>query len=423
MITAKVYMWDSLIGAVIQEDISSVPRFSYDERFLESGIEIAPLTMPLSRKIYSFPELAYKTFFGLPGALADSLPDKYGTKVFERYLTTQGRDTNSITPVERLCYMGKRGMGALEYIPEMDIGIHKKAEIDIDELVKLASDILTDRKKIHVSTMEQMMNIGTSAGGARAKAVIAWNPKTGDIRSGQVDAGNGYENWIIKFDGVKGNKDKLESDDEPQYTAIEYAYYLMAKDAGIIMTPCMLYEESGRRHFMTKRFDRNDNGEKLHMLSLEGMAHFDFNNPGENSYEQVSDIVYRLGMGAKEVEQLFRRMVFNEYAKNYDDHVKNISFLMDKNGEWSLAPAYDITYAYDKSNFWLNAHQLCIAGKRNEITDEDLLDSGIRMNLNKQKCVAILGQVRNVVADWKRYAKEVSIKKENAEAINKILNR
>ena len=419
MFIVKVYMWDTLIGALVQDDIGTIPRFSFDERFLESGIEIAPITMPLGKSVYSFPELNYKTFFGLPGALADSLPDKYGTKVFERYLSDLGRSLNSITPLERLSYMGKRGMGALEYVPETKLELDDKGSIDVDRLVELASDILLERKSIHVSTMEQMMSIGTSAGGARAKSVIAWNQKTNDIRSGQIAADKDYEYWIIKFDGVSGNRDKIDIDDGPEYTAIEYSYYLMATDSGINMNPCKLYEEHGRKHFMTKRFDRDAEGNKLHMLSLGGMAHFDFNAPGENSYEQVSDIIYRLGMGAKEAEQLYRRMVFNDLAKNYDDHAKNISFLMDKSGTWYLAPAYDMTYAYDRSNIWLNSHQMSISGKRDEISKEDLINAGIRMNLNKMKCVSIIEQIETVVADWKKYANTVSIRKNSIDVIRK----
>ena len=421
MFIVKVYMWNTLIGALVQDDIGTVPRFSFDERFLESGIEIAPITMPLGKGVFSFPELNYKTFFGLPGALADSLPDKYGTKVFERYLSDLGRSVNSITPLERLSYMGKRGMGALEYVPETELRLDDRGSIDIDRLVELASDILLERKSIHVSTMEQMMSIGTSAGGARAKAVIAWNQKTNDVRSGQIAAEKDYEYWIIKFDGVSGNRDKTDIDDGPEYTAIEYSYYLMATDSGINMNPCKLYEEHGRKHFMTKRFDRDAEGNKLHMLSLGGMAHFDFNAPGENSYEQVSNIIYRLGMGAKEAEQLYRRMVFNDLAKNYDDHAKNTSFLMDKSGTWYLAPAYDITYAYDRSNIWINSHQMSISGKRDEISKEDLIKAGIRMNLNKMKCVSIIEQIETVVADWKKYANAVSIRKNSIDAISKVL--
>jgi len=420
VISAKVYLWGTAIGAIIQEDRGSVPTFAYDERFLMSGIEIAPLTMPLSARHFAFPALNPTTFFGLPGAFADSLPDKYGTRVFERYLTDQGRDISDISAVERLCYMGKRAMGALEYVPEKVFFDNRNEAVDIDALVRLASDVLMQRESIHMSSMEQMISIGTSAGGARAKAVIAYDPVTGDIRSGQIDAGTGYEYWIIKFDGVENNKDKGEAADGPQYTRIEYAYYLMAKNCGVEINSCRLHEENGRYHFMTKRFDRDEEGRKKHMISLEGMAHFDFNTPGVNSYEQTADILYRLNMGSDTVEQLFRRMVFNDIARNFDDHVKNTSFLMDRKGVWSLAPAYDITFAYDKSNFWLARHQMRINGKLEEIRDEDLINAGLRMNLSRQKCISNVARVKEIVSDWYQYADQAGVRKSYAEAIGKV---
>jgi len=403
----------------MQESIGSVPVFAYDKDFIGSGIEIAPLTMPLSARNYVFPALSAETFFGLPGALADSLPDRYGTKVLERYLSDQGRDISTLTAVERLCYTGKRGMGALEYVPDMMPFGDSRQTVNIDALVRLASDVLMQRENIHADSMEQMISVGTSAGGARAKAVVAWNPTTGDIRSGQVDAGDGYDYWIIKFDGVENNKDKGDAADGPQYTRIEYAYYLMAEESGIVINSCRIHEENGRYHFMTRRFDRDRQGRKVHMLSLEGMAHFDFNTPGANSYEQVADILYRLNMGSAEAEQLFRRMVFNDIARNFDDHAKNISFLMDRNGTWSLAPAYDLTFACDKSNFWLAQHQMSIGGKLEDITDNDLINAGLRMNLSKQKCVSNIERVKSAVSDWQKYAAEAGVRESDAMAVGK----
>jgi serine/threonine-protein kinase HipA len=259
--------------------------------------------------------------------------------------------------------------------------------------------------------MEQIIKVGTSAGGARAKAVIAWNEETKDIRSGQVEAGKGYGYWLIKFDGVKNNKDKGDKEDSPEYTRIEYAYHRMAIAAGIDMSECRLYEENGNYHFMTKRFDRDlGNGTKIHMQSLGAMAHYDFNEPGAYSYEQAATILYQLGMGQKEIEQLYRRMVFNIIARNQDDHVKNISFLMDKKGKWTLAPAYDITYSYDKTNRWLAQHQMSINGKVDNFTMADLREAASRMNIGKRRMEKIVEEVSIAVFDWKNYAENAGVR-------------
>lgn len=370
--------------------------------------------MPLSKQVYSFPALSLETFKGLPGLLCDSLPDKFGTKLVERYLAEQGRNLQDFSSVERLCYVGNRGMGALEYVPAKKYFDTPDQSIHLDALVQLASDILSEKESVHIQrnthAMEQIIKVGTSAGGARAKAVIAWNEQTNDIRSGQVDAGKGYGYWLIKFDGIKNNKDKGEVEDGPEYTRIEYAYYMMAKVAGIEMSECRLYEENGNYHFMTKRFDRNpENGSKLHMQSLGAMAHYDFNEPGAYSYEQVADVIYRLGMGQKEIEQLYRRMVFNIMARNQDDHVKNISFLMDRKGGWSLSPAYDITYAYDKNNRWLAKHQMSVNGKTDNYTKLDLEECASHMNIGKRRMRNILEEVETAIATWQVFAEKAEI--------------
>ncbi len=421
MITAEVYLWGTRIGAVAQEGNGSVPLFNYDKNFLNSGIEVAPVAMPLSPMVYSFPALPKDTFYGLPGLLADSLPDKFGTKLIERYLSEQGRDMHSLTAVERLLYTGKRGMGALEYAPAKDYGEVRDGSINIDALVKLASDILSERENIHVSgdeqTMEQIINVGTSAGGARAKAIIAWNPKTKDIRSGQIDAGTGYEYWLLKFDGVENNKDKGDKADAPAYTRIEYAYYLMARKAGIEMNDCQLYQESGRYHFMTKRFDRSPEGAKIHMQSLGAMAHFDYNMPGVYSYEQAVSVMNRIHLGQNAVEQMFRRMTFNILMRNQDDHVKNISFLMDKSGTWSLSPAYDLTYANDKENLWLKSHQMSMNGKTEGFDLEDFYETGRHMNLTKRKVEKILTEVKNAVREWESCAERAFLDEKEMDFI------
>ena len=422
MIAAEVYLWGTLIGVVEQADVSDTPRFNYAPDFLRSGREVAPFTMPLSDRIYSFPELNVVTFFGLPGLLADSLPDKFGTRLIERYLAEQGRTLSSLTAVERLCYVGSRGMGALEYVPAYQYAADYKESLQIDALVRLASDVLSERMEMrltdNVQIMEQILRVGTSAGGARAKAIVAWNEKMGDIRSGQIETGDGYGHWIIKFDGVENNKDKGDRADDPAYTRIEYAYHLMTVAAGITMSPCRLLQRDGRYHFMTRRFDRDpQNGEKIHMLTLGGMAHYDFNDVGAYSYEQVAQILQRLHCGQNEIAELYRRMVFNAMTCNYDDHVKNISFLMNRRGEWHLSPAYDITYAYDPTNRWLAKHQMSINCKLDGIAKEDLMQCGKSMNLRRTHCEYILDDVQKAVSDWRKWAEKAFVPEDAAEFI------
>lgn len=417
MIQAEVYLWGTRIGYVVQENYNSIARFNYDEKFIKSGIEIAPIMMPLANRVYSFPNVSVETFKGLPGLLADSLPDKFGTKLIERYLSDSGRDISTFSSIEKLCYVGQRGMGALEYVPaNKDIDISNMT-VDIDALTKLASDILTERKKLRIdrneSVMSQLIKVGTSAGGARAKAVIAWNEETDDIMSGQIEAGKGYGYWLLKFDGIENNKDKGEKADDPEYTRIEYAYYMMAKDAGIDMSECRLYQENGRHHFMTKRFDRDEiTGNKIHMQSLGAIAHYDFNEPGAHSYEQATHIMYQLGLKQQEIEKLYRRMVFNVIARNQDDHVKNISFLMDRQGRWSLSPAYDVTYAYDRSNLWLARHQMSINGKTENYNLDDILMSGKQMNISRAKALNIIEEVEGSVSQWKKFSEQAKIREE-----------
>lgn len=421
--TAEVYLWGTRIGIVAQDHPHDFTKFQYDKAFLKSGIEVSPLKMPLSPMVYQFPELSLKTFHGLPGLLADSLPDKFGTKLIERYLMDNGRDSSGFSTVEKLCYIGTRGMGALEYVPATKMDVPDET-IDINALVKLASDVLAERSSLHINNrekmMEQIIKVGTSAGGARAKAIVAWNEETDDIRSGQIEAGSGYGYWLIKFDGVENNKDKSKEADSPSYTRIEYAYHLMSKEAGIDMSECRLYEENGHYHFMTKRFDRlPETGKKLHMQTLGALAHYDYNEPGAHSYEQAANIIYRLGMQQKEIEQLYRRMIFNALTRNQDDHVKNISFLMDMQGKWFLAPAYDITYAYEPTNFWLQRHQMSINGKYENFSINDFLTSGRKMNISKIRCEKILDEVMNVVLRWPIFAQKAKINENIMEEIKR----
>jgi serine/threonine-protein kinase HipA len=408
---AEVELWGRTIGAVSLEPGREVAAFQYAPDFAASGIQLAPLMMPLSQRVYAFPALPRNTFHGLPGLLADSLPDKFGHALIDAWLATQGRTPESFSAVDRLCYIGRRGMGALEFKPVQGPAPRKAAKIEIDALVQLAGEVLTHRSDLRghfdaagkERALRDILSVGTSAGGARAKAVIAWNPATNEVRSGQIAAGDGFEYWLLKFDGVAGNKDK-ELEDPKGYGAIEYAYYLMATAAGITMSECRLLEENGRRHFMTRRFDRLPGGGKLHMQSLGAMAHFDFNQAGAHSYEQALLTIRQLGLPMAAVEEQFRRMAFNVIARNQDDHVKNIAFLMNKQGQWSLAPAFDVTYSYNPSGTWTATHQMTMNGKRDGFTREDFAQCAKTAMLKRGRAEAIIGEVQAAVRQWPQFA-------------------
>ena len=413
---AEVRLWGRTIGAVSLAEGADVAAFEYTPEFAASDIQISPLTMPLGRRIYRFPELSRNTFYGLPGLLADSLPDKFGHALIDAWLATQGRTPASFNVVERLCYTGARGMGALEFYPTAGptAGVAKK--IQIDALVKLASEVLTHRGTMAASfakpgrqaALQDILRVGTSAGGARAKAVIAWNPATNEVRSGQVAAGEGFEYWLLKFDGVAGNKDK-EFEDPKGYGAIEYAYSLMARAAGITMSECRLLEENNRRHFMTRRFDRLPGGGKLHAQSLCALAHFDFNLAGAYSYEQALLVMRQLGLAMDEIEEQFRRMVFNVVARNQDDHVKNIAFLMDQQGNWTLSPAFDTTYSYNPSGSWTSSHQMTINGKRDGFALADFRECAKSAMMKRGRATTIFGEVREAVQRWPEFAEQAKV--------------
>ena len=426
MITAcEVYLWGTRIGVIYQNDYLSAGRFEYDDKFLSSGIELSPFMMPLSRNIYSFPELIrLDAFHGLPGLFADSLPDKFGNSVIEQWLLNHGRSISSFSAIERLCYTGKRGMGALEYVPATDLASSYE-DIDVTDMVDLASEVLANKEKTvldqNKAATAQLIDIGSSAGGARAKAVVSWNPETGKIKSGQIDAGDGFGQWIIKFDGVNKNGDHGLVD-KKQYSLIEYAYYLMAIDSGIDMTECRILSKDGLNHFMTKRFDRI-NGKKIHVQTLAALKHLDYNQPGSGSYEVYADCARRLGIGKEGIKQLYRRMVFNVLSANCDDHVKNFAFLMDRKGEWRLSPAYDLTFAYNPNNKWISEHQMRINNKSHGITDSDLVQAGINMNLTKEYCISVFEEISRVVNNWDEYAMKAGISEERSEEIrNEMIN-
>ncbi len=428
MTIAAVKLWGRTIGAVSQEDDRDYAAFQYDEDFVNSNIEISPITMPLANRIYAFPDLPRNTFYGLPGLLADSLPDKFGNALIDAWLATQGRTPESFNGVERLCYTGARGMGALEFEPATGPRPGRSQKIEIDVLVELAAKVLTQRENLYVSfsdgaeegALTDILRVGTSAAGARAKAVIAWNPKTNEVRSGQIAADTGFEHWVLKFDGVAGNKDK-ELEDPKGYGAIEYAYYKMATTAGVTMNECRLFEEGDRRHFMTKRFDRLGSGEKLHMQSLCGLAHYDFNHAGGYSYEQALQAVRTLGLSMEAVEQQFRRMVFNIIARNQDDHVKNIAFLMDKKGDWALSPAFDVTYSYNPSGIWTARHQMSMNGKVGGFTLEDFKACAKTASMKRGRAETIVDEVRAAVAGWRRFSDQARVLESQRDKIHRTL--
>lgn len=423
---AKVRLWGRTIGAVSLGEGRDVAAFQYDENFAGSGIELSPLTMPLSNRVYEFPTLPRNTFHGLPGLLADSLPDKFGNALIDAWLATQGRGPESFNAVERLCYTGTRGMGALEFEPVRGPKPRKATKIKLDALVALASEVLTNRENLKghfdeagkEEALSEILRVGTSAGGARAKAVIAWNRETNEVRSGQIGADEGFEYWLLKFDGVSGNKDK-EMEDPRGYGAIEYAYYLMARAAGITMSECRLMEENGRRHFMTRRFDRREGGAKLHMQSLCALAHFDFNQAGAYAYEQAILTIRQLALPMAAVEEQFRRMVFNIVARNQDDHVKNIAFLMNQKGEWSLAPAFDMTFSYNPSGSWTASHQMTLNGKRDGFTMDDFEMCAKTSLMKRGRGARIMEEVQKAVKRWPEFAAEAGLANEWCDQIQK----
>ncbi len=409
--TARVLLWGSDIGAVTWLDDREIGVFQYTPEFADSGIEVAPLLMPLRAAPYEFPTLSNNTFYGLPGMLADSLPDKFGNTLINAWLAGQGRTPGSFTPVERLSYTGTRGIGALEFRPAIRGAPTVARKIEISALVDLANRVLDDRVALEgkftgdndKETIEDILRVGTSAGGARAKAVLAWNEATGEFRSGQAPAEKGFTHWIMKFDGVSDNKDK-ELADAKGYGRIEYAYHLMAVEAGIKMNDCRLHEKGGRAHFLTKRFDRLDDGNKLHMQSLGAMMHYDFNQAGAHSYEQAIQAIKRLGLPKEDVEQQFVRAAFNVIARNQDDHVKNIAYLMDRRGRWRLSPAFDVVYSYNPSGDWTARQQMSLNGKRDGFDRGDLLSFAKVGGIKKMRASQLLDRIAAAVDIWPNFA-------------------
>ncbi|MDA3891398.1 MAG: type II toxin-antitoxin system HipA family toxin [Salinivirgaceae bacterium] len=424
--TAYVNIWGVRVGAIAWDNAARIGLFEYDAAFIEQGWDLAPLKMPVveaAGAIFSFPELnSISTFRGLPGLLADIMPDKYGNALINSWLNKNGRPSDSLNPVEVLCFIGERGMGAIEIEPAIPKNPARATKLEIEDLVNVAENILTGRQEFstNISKTDEkayfdILKIGTSAGGARAKAVIAYNKKTGEVRSGQTIAPKGFEHWLIKFDGVIDKQFGASNG----YGRVEMAYYLMAKDAGIVISESALLEENGRAHFMTKRFDRNEADGKLHVQTFCAMQHYDFNEVSLYSYEQLFETMRLLGLPYPDADQLFRRMVFNVMARNCDDHTKNFAFIMDKSGIWRLAPAYDICHAYRPGSDWVSQHVLSVNGKRTQITRNDLVEVAMQMNIKKPK--QIIELVAATVKNWSLYAKQVNVNKDLATAIEKTL--
>lgn len=427
---AEVKIWGELAGAVRWDQEQQLGYFQYDSKFLQKGWNLSPIKMAIGNgsRIYSFPELrkgrgeTEDTFKGLPGLLSDALPDKYGNRLINIWLVQQGRPENSMNPVEKLCFIGSRGMGALEFEPAQINTSKNSFFLELDSLVEVAKKMLNEREaflaninKDEEKSMMDILKIGTSAGGARPKAVIAYNPKTKEVRSGQANVPKGFEHWLIKLDGVSGE----QFGESSGWGRVEYAYYLMAKDCGIQISQCQLLEENGRAHFMTKRFDREGNI-KNHIQSLCGLQHYDFNDMYGYSYEQVFQTMRLLKLTYPEAEEMFRRMVFNVLATNYDDHTKNFSFILEKDKDWRLAPAYDLCFSFDPTNHWVNKQTLSVNGKRLGITKADLMT--IAKDNNIKKGERIIDDINLVVKSWDEYAEQAYVRTDLQERIRQNLN-
>ena len=427
---AEVRIWGELAGAVRWDTDNQLASFQYDNKFLTKGYDLSPIKMPIENgnRIYSFPELRRTkeeqtaTFNGLPGLLADSLPDKYGNQLINVWLAQNGRPPDSMNPVEKLCFIGTRGMGALEFEPTLLRSGKQSIPIELKSLVETAQKILSKRGAFEVNfhrdeqqALREILKIGTSAGGVRPKAVITYNRKSGEVRSGQTNAPKGFEHWIIKLDGVSD----AQFGTSHGFGRVEYAYYLMAKDCQIQMMDSELFEENSRAHFMTRRFDREPDNTKHHIQTFSGIQHFDYNNLYGYSYEQLFQTMRMLKMTYPEAEQMFRRMVFNVMATNYDDHAKNFSFRLQQNGKWELSPAYDLCYSYDPDNIWVSQHSLSINGKHKGINKEDLMKVAVANNIKKGE--RVIEEIRDIVCNWEQYARTAHVSSPLTDSIKRTL--
>ncbi|EHY1014280.1 TPA: type II toxin-antitoxin system HipA family toxin [Vibrio vulnificus] len=428
---------DDLVGAVSFDTEKGLGSFEYDPSFVKKGVELSPIKMPLSNRIYRFPELDFNTFKGLPGLIADSLPDDFGNAVLNAWVASQGRSPSDITPLQRLQYTGKRGMGALEYAPATKLrSLNASQQVEIQSLVSIAQEILDSRGNFEVElkqngqddreAMMSLLSVGMSAGGARPKAVLAFNEDFTQVRSGQTNVPSGFTHYLMKFDGVSEHNKNQETFGDPLgYGVMEFVYHLMANKCGVDMMPCRLLHEGNRRHFITQRFDRIKNS-KVHVQTLNGLAHIDYKKPGSFSYAELFGIARQLKLSAVDAEQLFKRMTFNIIARNHDDHSKNFAFMLKqdrlKKDKWSLAPAYDLAYSYKPGSKWVNSHWMSLNGKRDNFTRSDFYSlEKLSPIFNKRKIDDIIDTTIEHVSTWRQLAEEWDVPKTLIDEIQENL--
>ncbi|EIX4888199.1 type II toxin-antitoxin system HipA family toxin [Vibrio vulnificus] len=421
-----------LVGAVSFDTEKGLGSFEYDPGFVKKGVELSPIKMPLSNRIYRFTELDFNTFKGLPGLIADSLPDDFGNAVLNAWVASQGRSPSDITPLQRLQYTGKRGMGALEYAPATKLrSLNASQQVEIQSLVSIAQEILDSRGNFEVElkqngqddreAMMSLLSVGMSAGGARPKAVLAFNEDFTQVSSGQTNVPSGFTHYLMKFDGVSEHNKNQETFGDPLgYGAMEFVYHLMANKCGVDMMPCRLLHEGNRRHFITQRFDRIKNS-KVHVQTLNGLAHIDYKKPGSFSYAELFGIARQLKLSAVDAEQLFKRMTFNIIARNHDDHSKNFAFMLKKD-RWSLAPAYDLAYSYKPGSKWVNSHWMSLNGKRDNFTRSDFYSlEKLSPIFNKRKIDDIIDTTIEHVSTWRQLAEEWDVPKTLIDEIQENL--
>ncbi len=414
----EVHLWGTHVGSLAWEPAKQCYAFRFTPAFRQLGIDPAPLKMPVARDtIWTFDDLGRATYQGLPAMISDSLPDAFGNRLIEATLLDYGLDQGAITPLDRLAYIGSRAMGAFRFKPSRGPS-EKATAIDLRNLVDEARQaISTQPGGTEATTLQHIIQVGISAGGARPKAVVCWNPKTNTFRSGQFDAPAGFEHWLLKFDGIE--KGQIDANEPRNEGRVEYAYHLMARAAGLEMSDCRLHEEGGRAHFMTRRFDREGASTRHHIQTLCAMAHMDLKHAGAHSYTQLFDTLASLHLPDSSFQETFRRMAFNVMARNMDDHTKNHSFRLKERGNWELSPAYDLTYAHNPNGNWNHQHFLAVNRKHDNITRPDLLVDAERFSIADRK--SILDQVASAVGRWPEFAAQAGVPSDQAEEIRQDL--
>lgn len=428
-LVVKVKLWENVVGALLWDSKTSSAVFEYDPTFKKNGWPVAPLVMPIpsrGEKTFQFRHLRDSACFaGLPGLIADSLPDKFGTQIIDEYFRSRNIPTSEITPLDRLCYAGSRSMGALEFEPSNTPGeLNDSVLIQINALTELAEKVIQDRENFRTNlkdnpdALNDILRVGTSAGGAKPKAIIAYNETTQEVRSGQVKAPEGFSYWLLKFDGTSYDEHGRINKNPKGIGNIEYAYYKMALEAGININECRLLNDGDRHHFMTRRFDRTCDGEKIHMQTLAAIKHLD--RDGLHSYEELLQVARELNLNDGDAREIFRRAVFNVLAVNNDDHTKNFSFIMDKDGIWKLAPAYDLCYANDPGNRWISQHQMSVNMKQSGITTADLRK--VAENVGIRGFEEDILRVQEAVARWPEISKDCGVQEIHQSSIQKSLD-